>query len=75
MSKIKYLLIYPNDIIHINKIYGEFMLKLKTVLVLIFAIVSMSLLTGCIPANQHVGKPAPHSYKSGYYYDRGYYYR
>ena len=51
------------------------MLKLKTVLVLIFAIVSMSLLTGCIPANQHVGKAAPHSYKNDYYYDRGYYYR
>lgn len=42
------------------------MLKTKTILVLIFAIVSMSILTGCIPANDHVGKPAAHSYKSGH---------
>jgi len=55
------------------------MIKPKTVLLLILSIVTMSLLTGCIPANQHVGKAAPHSYKNDYYggyYDRGgYYYR
>ncbi len=41
---------------------------MKSIFVLIFAIVTMSMLTGCIPANDHVGKPAAHSYKSGHNY-------
>jgi hypothetical protein len=33
-------------------------------------------LTGCyIPPNEHVGKPAPHSYHQSYYDDGPYYYR
>ena len=47
--------------------------------VLVAAIASM-FFSGCIriPANEHVGKPAPHSYKDGYYdgyYGGGYYRR
>ena len=43
-------------------------------------LLSSVLFTGCIPPNEHVGKPAAHSYKDsyyggGYYYDDGYYYR
>ncbi len=30
------------------------------------------MLQGCIPPNEHVGKPPAHSYKDGYY--DGYYY-
>lgn len=51
------------------------MLKIKKILVLILSIVSMSMLTGCIPANDHVGKPKAHSYKDNYYYGDRYYYR
>jgi len=51
------------------------MIKVKTILVWILTIASMSLLTGCIPPNEHVGKPAPHSYKNDYYYRDDYYYR
>ena len=47
-----------------------------------FAILFSMLLSGCIPPNEHVGKPAPHSYKDGYYdgyygapYNGTYYYR
>jgi uncharacterized protein with FMN-binding domain len=38
----------------------------------LFAFLFSMLLNGCIPPNEHVGKPAPHSYKDGYY--DGYYY-
>ncbi len=55
--------------------------KIKYLTIALMLLSSM-LLTGCIPANEHVGKPAPHSYKDSYYgygggyYDRGgYYYR
>ncbi len=46
---------------------------------IVVAVLSAFLLTGCIPPNEHVGKPAAHSYKdgyynSGYYGDDGYYY-
>ncbi len=43
-------------------------------LFMLSAFVLSMLLTGCIPPNEHVGKPAPHSYKDGYY-DGGYYHR
>ncbi len=48
---------------------------------LIMALLTLSsmLLTGCIPANEHVGKPAASNYKDSYYggyYSNGrYYYR
>jgi len=40
------------------------------------ALLASMLLQGCIPPNENVGKPAPHSYKDGYYdgyYGGGYY--
>ena len=50
---------------------------------LIMALLTLSsmLLTGCIPANEHVGKPAASNYKDssygygGYYRNGRYYYR
>jgi len=39
-------------------------------------VLSSFMFTGCIPPNEHVGKPAPHNYKDSYYggyYDDGYY--
>lgn len=53
--------------------------KIKYVTLAIL-VLSSFIFTGCIPPNEHVGKPAPHSYKDSYYYggyyDRGgYYYR
>jgi uncharacterized protein with FMN-binding domain len=48
----------------------------RYVLFAISALMLSTLLTGCIPPNEHVGKPAPHSYKDGYYdgyYGGGYY--
>jgi len=54
--------------------------KIKYLTIALMLLSSM-LLTGCIPANDHVGKPAAHNYKDSYYgygsyYDRGgYYYR
>ncbi len=39
---------------------------------LVFAVFAF-MMSGCIPPNEHVGKPPPHSYKDPYYYD-GYYY-
>ncbi|SFV68909.1 hypothetical protein MNB_SV-3-266 [hydrothermal vent metagenome] len=56
-------------------------MKLATLLILI---ASAFMFEGCIPPNEHVGKPAPHTYKDqsygrGYYYSRpyngDYYYR
>ena len=47
----------------------------KTMLTLAISVISSFLLTGCIPPNEHVGKPAAHSYKNDYYYDDDYYYR
>jgi hypothetical protein len=44
----------------------------RLIMMTIFAFLFSMLLNGCIPPNEHVGKPAPHSYKDGYYYD-GYY--
>jgi uncharacterized protein with FMN-binding domain len=45
-------------------------------------ILSSFVFTGCIPPNDHVGKPAAHNYKDSYYNDGyyggsygGYYYR
>ena len=55
--------------------------RIRYITLAIFVLSSM-MLTGCIPANDHVGKPAAHSYKSGYsgyggygnnYYNDGYY--
>ncbi len=46
---------------------------MRNLMLLAIAVLFSSLLTGCIPPNEHVGKPAPHSYKDGYY-DGGYYY-
>ena len=51
--------------------------KYLSIAILVF---SAFVLSGCIPANEHVGKPAPHTYKDSYYGDRyygdsGYYYR
>ncbi len=51
-----------------------------TIAILVF---SAFVFTGCIPPNEHVGKPAAHSYKDSYYndgyynrgYNRGYSYR
>ena len=48
----------------------------RYMLMAIFAFLFSMLLSGCIPPNEHVGKPAPHSYKDGYYdgyYGGGYY--
>ena len=36
-------------------------------------VLSSFMFTGCIPPNEHVGKPAAHNYKDSYYY--GDYYR
>ena len=37
-------------------------------------VLSSFMFTGCIPPNEHVGKPEPHSYKdSSYGYGGGYY--
>ena len=47
--------------------------KLKY-LTLAMLVLSAFMFTGCIPPNEHVGKPAAHNYKDSYYYDRGYYY-
>jgi len=47
-------------------------------LTIVLMLLSSMLLTGCIPANEHVGKPAAHSYKDssyGYGYGGGYYSR
>ena len=42
-------------------------------LTIVLMLLSSMLLTGCIPANEHVGKPEPHSYKdSSYGYGGGY---
>jgi len=46
---------------------------MRNLMLLAIAILFSSLLTGCIPPNENVGKPAPHSYKDGYY-NGGYYY-
>jgi len=35
-------------------------------------VLSSFMFTGCIPPNEHVGKPAAHNYKDSYY-DDGYY--
>jgi len=45
---------------------------------LVILILSSFMFTGCIPPNEHVGKPAPHSYKDSSYgggYGGGYYSR
>jgi len=50
-------------------------IKLVTLAILVM---SAFMFTGCIPPNEHVGKPAPHSYKDSYYgygYNGDYYYR
>lgn len=42
------------------------------------AVLASVILTGCIPKNDHVGKPEAHYYKDSYYngyYNGGYYYR
>jgi len=46
-------------------------------LTLAILVLSSFMFTGCIPPNEHVGKPAPHSYKDqsyggGYGYGGGY---
>ena len=59
--------------------------RIRYLTLAIFVLSSM-MLTGCIPANDHVGKAPAHSYKSGYggyggyggsygsnYYNDGYY--
>ena len=57
------------------------MLKKKiNYIALVLVVLSSMMLTGCIPANDHVGKPAAKSYKNsyyggGYYNNGGYYYR
>ena len=45
-------------------------------LVLMLLVFGAFMLNGCIyiPPNDHVGKPAAHSYKDPYYYDDDYYY-
>lgn len=51
-------------------------IKLGTLVILVL---SAFMFTGCIPPNEHVGKPAPHTYKDqsygGGYYGDGYYSR
>lgn len=53
------------------------MLRKKIKFIALAILVSSSFMfTGCIPPNEHVGKPAAHSYKDssyGGYYDDGYY--
>jgi len=46
-------------------------------LVLMLLVFGAFMLNGCIyiPPNDHVGKPAAHSYKDSYYGDDYYYYR
>lgn len=46
----------------------------KKISMILGLVLILFVLTGCIPKNDHVGKPAAHSYKDGYY-DRNYYYR
>jgi len=52
--------------------------KMRYITLAILVLSSM-ILSGCIPANEHVGKPEAHSYKDSYYgggyYNDGYYYR
>jgi hypothetical protein len=46
--------------------------------ILALLVLSSILITGCIPQNEHVGKPAAHNYNNSYYNDRYYgngYYR
>jgi len=45
--------------------------KIKYIVLALLMLTSI-LLTGCIPANEHVGKPSAHNYNNSYY-DRGYY--
>jgi len=50
----------------------------KYVIMILGAILASMVLTGCIPKNEHVGKPAASNYKDSYYggyYNNGYYYR
>jgi len=50
----------------------------KYIMMGIGAILASLVLTGCIPKNENVGKPAAHNYKDSYYngyYNGGYYYR
>jgi hypothetical protein len=52
--------------------------KIKFITLAVLVLASF-MFTGCIPPNEHVGKPAAHNYKDSYYgygsyYDRGYYY-
>ena len=49
------------------------MSKIKYLILMILVLSSM-MITGCIPANDHVGKPAAHNYKDSYYYRDRYYY-
>ena len=46
--------------------------KIKYLTIALMLLSSM-LLTGCIPANDHVGKPAAHNYKDSYYGHGSYY--
>ncbi len=49
-------------------------MNIKKLLIAILVFISSLLMTGCyIPPNEHVGKPAPHSYHQPLYYG-GYYY-
>ena len=48
--------------------------KKNKYLTIALMLLSSMLLTGCIPANDHVGKPAAHNYKDSYYYGYGSYY-
>lgn len=46
----------------------------KAILMSLFVFATSVLLSGCyIPPNEHVGKPAPHSYHQPHYYDDNYY--
>ncbi len=45
--------------------------KIKYIVLALLMLTSI-LLTGCIPTNEHVGKPPAHNYNNSYY-DRGYY--
>jgi hypothetical protein len=56
--------------------------KIKYITLAVLVLASF-MFTGCIPPNEHVGKPAAHSYKDSYYgggyynrsYNGDYYYR
>jgi hypothetical protein len=50
----------------------------KQISVILGLLLISFMLTGCIPKNEHVGKPAASNYKDSHYngyYNGGYYYR